>query len=256
VAVLLAASLASCSDAHTEQEKERAESGTDPRVITVYQPPELVPAMKALAVEFGRDHPEVAFTYDTQTPSAQRKQIDAGAKPSLWIDLAETIDPYASDPRAQAPPFDLGSNVFQFVVRAGNPKGITDLEVFSQNGGPYPGARTGLCDEGVRCGAAGGRLLGRQDVEPAPTKRYPDGDQLVADLAADQLDAGLVYRTSSAPLGPQLTVVPLPAPNDGLSQYHMLRFTTSSTAAEFEEFLSTPAARDILTAQGLLPKVA
>ena len=36
VAALLAAS---CSDAHTLEEKERAEGATDPRVVTVFQPP-------------------------------------------------------------------------------------------------------------------------------------------------------------------------------------------------------------------------
>ena len=44
VAALLAAS---CSDAHTLEEKERAEGATDPRVVTVFQPPELIPALKA-----------------------------------------------------------------------------------------------------------------------------------------------------------------------------------------------------------------
>jgi molybdate transport system substrate-binding protein len=255
VAAVLASLLTACSDAHTTEDKQEAESGTDPRVLTVFQPPELVPAMKALAAEFGRDHPGVGFVFDTETSSAQRKQIEAGAKPSLWIDDASVIDPYADDPRSRGELFDVGSNVLQFVVGAGNPKGITELAVFDEGGGPYPTARTGLCRRDVRCGSVAGKLLVSQDVDATPTTRFGDGELLVDALVAGEIDAGIVFRTDASPRGTLLTLVPLENPRAGLVDYHMLRFTSSTTAAEFEAFLGTERAKAILTAQGLLPKV-
>ncbi len=254
LAVATALLASSCSDAHTGAEKERAEGGTDPRVITVFQPPELVPAMKALAAAFNRDHPDVAFTYDDQTRSSQAKRIDDGAKPSLWIDVATSIDPYATDPRSQAQPFPLGTNVLQFVVQAGNPKGITQLTVFGPDGGPYPTARTGLCKSDTLCGSTSIKLLAQQNIDATP-QLHTDSDALAAAIVADTLDTGLVYRTSAAPLGPKLTVVPLENPATGLLDYHMLRFTSSTSAAEFETFLGTDEARAILLAQGLLPEI-
>lgn len=250
VAALLASS---CSDAHTLDEKERAEAGTDPRVITVFQPAELVPALKALAAAFERSHPDVSFTYDDLPSASQPKRIDTGATPSIWIDVAQTIDPYAKNPHAQGPPLVLGSNVMQFVVQAGNPKGIDALTVFGPKGGPFPTARTGLCKADTRCGATAGKLLALQKIDATPTLRALDSDSLAAALAANTVDAALVYRTSAAPLGDKLTVVPLEDPATGLLDYHMLRFTDSTSAAEFEAFLGTDEAKAVLASQGLLP---
>jgi ABC-type molybdate transport system substrate-binding protein len=256
VLVVAAALLASsCSDAHTSDEKLKAEAGTDPRVITVFQPPELIPAMKALATAFGRDHPDVAFTYDDLSSSSQRKRVDDGATPSIWIDVAQTIDPYAKDSRSQGDPLALGSNVLQFIVQPGNPKRITTLPVFGPDGGPVPGARTGLCKADTRCGSSSGKLLVQQKIDATPTMRTPDSDALAAAVVADTLDTGLVWRTSSAPLGAKLTLVPLDNPATGLVDYHMLRFTVSTTAAEFETFLGTDEAKSILLTQGLLPEI-
>jgi molybdate transport system substrate-binding protein len=253
---VVAVLLASCSDAHSSAAKDQAEGGTDPRVVTVFQPPELLPAVKALAIEFGRDHPEVAFVYSTGTASAQRQKVDGGALPSIWIDLAATIDTYATDSRTQAPPFDLGTNVLQFVVKDGNPLRIHSLGVFGPNSGPYPGARTGLCKPDIRCGAAASKYLTQQGVDATPTMRSTDGDELANAIVGGTLDAALVYRTSSAPLGAQLDVEPLDPPSAGVIDYHLLRMTSSATAAEFETWLSTDAAKAVLTAQGLLPVIA
>ncbi|MGZ4693993.1 MAG: molybdate ABC transporter substrate-binding protein, partial [Acidimicrobiales bacterium] len=219
------------------------------------QPTELLPAMKALAAAFGRSHTDVSFTYDDLPSSSQRKRIDDGATPSIWIDVAQTIDPYADDPHSQGAPFALGSNVLQFVVQAGNPKGIDALTVFGPNGGPFPTARTGLCRTNTRCGATASKLLMLQKIDATPTLRTADSDPLAAAVVANTVDAGLVYRTSAAPLGDKLTVIPLEDPATGLLDYDMLRFTDSTSAAEFERFLGTDEAKAVLTAQGLLPFV-
>lgn len=251
VAALLAAS---CSDAHTLEEKERAEGATDPRVVTVFQPPELIPALKALAEAFSNDHPGVSFAFDDQPSKAQLTRIQQGATPALWIDQANIIDPYDEDPRAQAPLFDLGADVLQFVVQTGNPKHIDTLQVFGPNGGPYPTAHTGLCKNGTRCANASAKLLVANKVDATPTQRL-DTLALAPAVADGTLDAALVYRTSAAPLGPKLTLVPLDPPTIGQVEFHMLRFTYSTSAAQFEAFLSTDAAQAIMLAQGLLPRV-
>jgi len=253
--VAVAALLAACSDAHTATEKQQAEGGTDPRVITVFQPPELLAAMKALAQAFGHDHPDVAFVYATGNSNEQRKKVDDGATPSVWVDTAASIDGFATDSRSQGPAFDLGNDVLQFVFKDGNPLHIHDLGVFGPNGGPYPGARTGLCKSDTRCGVSSGKLLVQHRIDATPTLRAPDGDQLVSSIVGGTLDAALVYRTSSAPLGSQLDLEPLDPPTTGVVDYHLLRMTTSDTAAEFEDWLTTDAAKAVLTTQGLLPMI-
>lgn len=251
--VVVTALLTACSDAHTADEKEQAEAGTDPRVITVFQPPELLAAVQALAVEFGKDHPDVAFVYETDTSQALRKKVDEGARPSVWIDLAQLLDGFASDVRSQGPPFDFGNNVLQFVVKDGNPKRIHSLAVFGPDGGPYPGARTGMCKVDTLCGSSSLKFLVQQKIDATPTTRAPDGDVLVSSIVAGSLDAALVYRTSAAPLGPQLVVEPLDDPSTGLLDYHMLRMTTSLTASDFQTWLATDAAKAVLLNQGLHP---
>ncbi len=253
--VVLTGLLAGCSDAHTAAEKDQAEAATDPRVVTVFQPPELLAAMKALALAFGQDHPDVAFVHESDNSNALARRVDRGAVPSIWIDLARIVDTYAGDARTQGPPIDVGNNVLQFVVRKANPKGIHSITVFGPDGGPYPGALTGLCQRDTQCGSVAGKYLVNQKVDATPSTRAADGDALARSIVAGTLDAALVYRTSSAPLGAQLDVEPLDPPSSGLIDYHMLRFTTSTTAAEFETWLNTDAAKAILLTQGLLPMI-
>ena len=117
-----------------------------------------------------------------------------------------------------------------------------DLEtLFGPNGGPYPTAHTGLCKNGTRCANTSAKLLVANKVDATPTQRL-DTLALAPAVADGTFDAALVYRTSAAPLGPKLTLVPLDPPTIGQVEFHMLRFTYSTSAAQFEAFLSTDAA--------------
>ena len=105
---------------------------------------------------------------------ALRKRIDGGAQP----EHLDRPGPASSTPsRAtrgrRAPAFDVGNNVLQFVVRNGNPKRIHSLAVFGPDGGPYPGARTGMCKVGTLCGSSSSKFLAQQKIDASPDHPGP-----------------------------------------------------------------------------------
>src|SRR5262249_36573301 len=130
LALVLALLAAACSDAHTQEEKVKAEAATDPRVVTVYEPAALAPALDALTKAYLNEHPGSSFGFVTSSPADQRAKINTGAKPDLWIDPSSNLSKFVEDPRSQGQPTQLGVDLLQFVVRAGNPSGITSLDVF------------------------------------------------------------------------------------------------------------------------------
>jgi len=253
---LLMAVLASCSDAHTSDEKNEAQNGTDPRVVTVFEPTELLVAMKALTEAFSKTRPDTTFVFESDPVVTQRQRIADGARPGLWIDQAQNVDAYAHDPRAQGDPVVVGWDVLQFIVKLGNPKRISKLTVFGVGGGPNPGAKTSVCKLDTRCGAVTNKLLVSKHIDATPTVKSPDGDALVQAVLDTTVDAGLVFRTSAAPFADKLTLVPYDPATTGLVEFHMLRFTNNTTAEDFQTWLTTSdEAKRILLTQGLLPEI-
>ncbi len=261
--VLLAVALVAtaCSDAHNQAQRDWVDTGYDPNVVTLLNPPELNPVLTALGTAFlaVRPNTSLVFLNKVSAPSGKFNRnkksltntqiIQAGASPSLWIDVAAVLKPYADDPRAQGKIEPFGVEPLVLTVQAGNPTHITGLDAFAA-GGPT----AGRCAITQMCGRWTYTWLAAAHIHPTFEVKVGDGTQLVAAIAAGRAQAGLVLSLT-IPFGDTaVATVPVASPPAPSYPFRMLGMSANPAALQFEQWLSTsPQARSIISSYGLLP---
>lgn len=261
--VLVAAALlaTACSDAHTQAQRDWVDTGYDPNVLTVLSTPDLNPTLTALGKAYlsVRPNTSLVFLSEINAGSGKLNQIrskltntqiiKAGAQPSLWIDEAGLLKPYASDPRAQGQILPFAVEPMVLAVLAGNPAHVTGLDVFA-GGGPT----SGRCSLIQPCGKAAFTWLSAAHVRPSFEVKVLDGPALLEAITVGHAAAGLVFSLT-IPLGDTaITTVPVASPPAPNITFRMLAMSPNPTAVQFEKWVvSSPQARSIIASYGLLP---
>jgi molybdate transport system substrate-binding protein len=109
-----------------------------------------------------------------------------------------------------------------------------------------------LCAIEVPCGAASQKLLTNWGVEAAPASFEQNVTAVLTKVAADEADAGLVYRTDVQGRDDVEGIVPDGAENV-VNRYPITALTASANpdaAAAFVAFVTGERARAILAAHG------
>ncbi len=252
---------AGCSDAHTEAQRNWVDTGIDPDVLNVLAPPELSPVLNALDQAFLKVRPDTAIVFISQIGDTAGKHnnqastltntqiIQAGASPSLWVDTAGVLKPFAKDSRAQGPIRPFGIEPMVLAVKAGNPAQVHGLDAFAA-GGPS----TGRCSSVAPCGKLGSVWLAQAKIKPDYQLKSINATKLLEAIAKGQTDAGLVLALDIPSGDPAIQTVPVPTPPAPTLTYRMLVMSPNPTATQFENWVaSSPEARAILVAYGLVP---
>jgi len=252
LAALLAVGAVACSDAPTKKEIEKADDGIDPSIVPIFTSEALLPVVQELGSVFLIDHAGTTFQYSAKEPSVLAQRVRDGVRPALWIDLAQVLEPFASDTAANGPPQPMGNDTMQFVVTEAYGGPNPTLEIFGD--GPSP-ARTGLCEPAAPCGLAAQKLLTDEGITPAPDTVYPEGINVVAALKEEQIDAALLYRSDANRIRTRLRFFPLPDPGVGERTYQTLRLREDAIGEEFQSWIATsPDAEAILVKWGYRPR--
>lgn len=252
VLVIVAALLASsCSDAYTEEQKLRAEGGTNPAILSVYASNRIVKTIDELTKLYELLNPGINFVVLTSETTLLTETVEAGARPAIWIDDDRAQQAFLELPDVAAEPRPIGFDVLQYITLPGNPKGLTGLRVF----GPEASVKTsGLCQESQPCGAAAYEFLRSRNIEPDPDVIYGDGAALVRGVVREEIDAGMAYRTDAATRLGLTSRLPMPDPDAGRIDYQALQLVSNPNANAFLDWLTTsPDAIQILATSGLLP---
>ena len=139
-----------------------------------------------------------------------------------------------------------------FIVKQGNPKNITQLDVF----GLDPLTNSSLCDKKSGCGQAGRAVLAKAHVTASPDKNEPDPRSMTVDVANGTVDAGLLYRSQavSAHKNGYVDYVKIPTPSSIESQYQIAIIRHGDAVDTFIDFIKTsPGVPMILAQSGLAP---
>ena len=253
VLVLLGLATA-CSDAPTAKEIEKADDGVDPSLVTVLAPKALQQVVVELGARFSESSRGIAITYVPTEPGEDGERFVGAYRPSMWIDDAALIAPYASDPKALGPPVRFGETPLLFVVHEDRADVPRSPAIF---GSETSRLRSGLCDDTAPCGAAARTLLVQVGVDPDPDLVLPDGRELVAALLRKEVDAVIAYRNDVARAYPVVDIEPLPGDDPTAEQidYQTIVFGQVPVAAEFQRWIATsPDAAAVLAQFGFLPR--
>ena len=230
-ALVLALPLAACSD--------------DDETLTVLAAASLTETFTDLATAFESEHPgvEIRLAFDSSATLARQALDGAPADVLATADqetMADAADALAADPQVFA------TNEIVLATPAGNPAGVRALADLDR-----PGVTWVACVDTAPCGAVAGALTGglRRD----PVSLEVDVKAVLAKVAADEADAGLVYATDAAAAPERVESFRIDGASRERTAYQVAPLRQSGDAAlarELVDLLVSEAGRRILDEAG------
>lgn len=216
--------------------------------ITVFAAASLTDAFIEIGDAFEDQHPGVSVDFSFAGSSSLREQILDGAP----ADVFASANPANMDQVIHSGDIDeaqvFATNRLQIVVPAGNPAGVDALDDFADES-----LFIGLCAEEVPCGEFGRQILDSAGVTPELDTNEPDVRALLTKVAADELDAGIVYVTDVISEGDGVEGIDIPDSHNVVATYPIGTVNASSNpdvAAAFVDFVLGEAGQSILTSYG------
>jgi molybdate transport system substrate-binding protein len=251
--VATALALVACSNTTSE-----ADAGSTPPEettslsgeLTIYAAASLKASFDEIATAFEAENPGVTvnpIVYDGS--STLVTQLSEGAPADIFASADEANMTKAVD-AALITADDavlFATNTLVIAVPAGNPADVQSPEDFTRGD-----VTLVLCAVEVPCGAASQKLLTNWGVEAAPASFEQNVTAVLTKVAADEADAGLVYRTDVQGRDDVEGIVPDGAENV-VNRYPITALTASANpdaAAAFVAFVTGERARAILAAHG------
>ncbi len=206
-------------------------------------------AFTAMETEFEAANPGIDVQLNFAGSSSLREQINEGAPADVFASANEAVmaDVVASGAANDAPRL-FAHNVLQLAVPLGNPGGITELADLTN-----AELAIGLCAVGVPCGDLAREALASAGVEASVDTNEPDVRALLSKLEADELDAGIVYRSDLVGMSGKIEGVEVAALSRTGTDYPIVVLSDSPEPADaqlFVDFVLSAEGQDIMAAFG------
>jgi molybdate transport system substrate-binding protein len=162
--------------------------------LTVFAAASLKTAFDEIAEQFESENPSVdvlPIVYDGSSTLAT--QIIEGASADVFASADEKNMTKVTDEALAADPRLFATNTLVVVTPAGNPAGVATLQDLAD-----PDVTVVLCAPEVPCGSASQTLLANAGVAVTPASLEQNVTAVMTKVAADEADAGLVYRTDAS----------------------------------------------------------
>lgn len=230
--------LVACSPGSTGQEE-----------ILVSAAASLTDAFGDLESAFEAEHPDVDVILNLGGSSSLREQILGRVPADVFASANEpTMDEVVMAGEVSADPRVFATNSLVVAVPAGNPGGVTGLDDFSRDE-----LLLGLCAEGVPCGDFARAVLEMAGVTPEIDTNEPDVRSLLTKIALGELDAGITYATDVSAAGGDVVGIEIDPGVNVTASYPIAVLAGApnpSAAADFVEFVLSPAGQEILALHG------
>ncbi len=208
-------------------------------------------AFDTIAAAFEAGHPDVDVVLNLGGSSRLAQQIVEGAPVDVFASADVTHMDRLREAGLVAEPKVFATNSMVIAVPTGNPAGITGPEDFARSE-----LVLGLCAPSVPCGELAREALGQIGVDPEPDTEEPDVRSLLTKIEEGELDAGIVYATDVVAAAGRVEPVPLGEGGGLITEYPaavVVDSPNSEVAAEFVEFVASPAGQEILARFGFGP---
>lgn len=162
--------------------------------LTIFAAASLKAAFDEIAVAFEEENPAVdvlPIVYDGSSTLAT--QILEGAAVDVFASADEKNMAKVADAGLIQTPALFATNTLVVAVPEGNPGGVGTLEDLAD-----PAITVVLCAPEVPCGAASQTLLEAAGLTVTPASLEQNVTAVLTKVAADEADAGLVYKTDVA----------------------------------------------------------
>lgn len=217
--------------------------------LTIYAAASLTAAFDELATRFEERHPSLEvqpIVYDGSSTLAT--QLVEGAPADVFASADEkNMTPLVDAGLTAADPVLFATNTLVIATPSGNPGGVEGLEDLAVDS-----VTVVLCAVEVPCGAASATLLENAGVTVTPASFEQNVTAVLTKVAADEADAGLVYRTDVTGRTDVESITPAGAA-DVVNRYPIAALADAQNpdaAAAFAAFVAGPDGREVLDGLG------
>ena len=248
LAAVLALSSAACAP---DQPVPAARGAAPSGPLTVLAAASLTEAFTTLGAEFEATHPGATVTFSFGSSATLATQAVQGAPADVFAAASTATMSTVTDAGSATDPVDVATNTLEIAVPPGNPGRVTGLPDLADRQ-----LRIALCAAQVPCGAAAEQVLRAAGVTAAPDTLESDVKAVLQKVAADEVDAGLVYTTDVAAAGDRVEGLAFPEAVQAPNRYPVAVLTASRnpvTAQAFVDLTLSGAGQQVLRDAGFGP---
>lgn len=211
----------------------RLEAGDVDGAVVVFAAASLSDAFADLEAAFEDENPDADVQLNVSGSAALREQILEGAPADVFASADERIMSQLVDAgEVASEPETFARNRLEIAVPAANPGGVTSLEDLAEDD-----LLIGLCAAAVPCGDFARQALSSADVTASVDTNEPDVRALLTKIAADELDAGIVYVTDVAAASGLVEGIEIPPELNVEAAYPIADLARSSNPAGARAFI-------------------
>ena len=216
--------------------------------LTVFAAASLKTAFEEIAVAFEQQNPGVdVLPIVSDGSSTLASQILEGAAVDVFASADEKNMTRILDEGLVVQTELFATNTLVVVVPQGNPGGVETLQDLAD-----AGTTVVLCAPEVPCGAASRTLLSNAGISVTPASMEQNVTAVLTKVAADEADAGLVYRTDVIGRDDLQSFEPEGARNV-VNSYPigaLAQAPNAAAAAEFAAFVTGSEGQAVLASRG------
>ena len=218
-----------------------------PAPITVFAAASLTEAFSQIGSEFeARSGTTVTFNFGSSATLAI--QINAGAPADVFAAASAETMKTVIEAGGAGPAVDFASNMLQIAVPAGNPGQVTGLKHFADQS-----KTIAICAPQVPCGAAAQKVFAAAKITGKPDTLEQDVKAVLAKVAADEVDAALVYRTDVIAAADEVEGIDFAEAGQAVNRYPIVVPTASENpggAQAFVDYVGSPEGQAVLAKAG------
>ncbi len=222
----------------------------EPPHLTVLAAASLTEAFGELGDVYRAEHPGTVVDFSFGGSSSLVRQALDGAPAAVLATASPTNMQEAVDGGVTVgQPVVFARNSLTLVVPPGNPAGVTGLRDLAD-----PARTVVMCAPEVPCGAAAVHAFEVAGLVAAPDSLEQDVKSVVAKVAADEADVGVVYVTDARAAADTTDEVVLPKPEQITTDYPIVELTgsagTGGAASAFIALVRSPDGAAVLEKYG------
>lgn len=216
--------------------------------ITVFAASSLTATFTALGAAFSKAHPGTSVKFSFGSSGDLSAQINQGSPADVFASASPKNMQLVIAAGNASTATDFVKNTAEIATAPGNPRHITSLADLAK-----PGTKVAVCVVTAPCGALAQTILGKAGVKLTPTASEPDVKTTLSVVESGEVDAAIVYVTDVHGAKSKVTGVPIPAAQNGTTEYPIAALTHSANTAlaqAFVSFIESPSSLATLEAAG------
>jgi molybdate transport system substrate-binding protein len=240
--------LAACSSSSNNSSASGKPSGT----LLVFAATSLTDAFNKIGAQFEKAHPGLKVKFNYNGSSSLATSIQQGAPADVFASASpKNMKTVTNASLASGTPQVFTRNTAEIMVEKGNPRNIKAVKNLASSK-----VKVVVCAPDVPCGVLAKDVFKNAGVKVKPVSEETSVGGVVTKVTLGEADAGIVYVTDVKENQAKATGVTIPANQNEITNYPIVRLKgapNESAAKEFVSYVLGPNGQKVLASFGFMP---